>query len=73
MSVTEADLDREKEANYFARCLLMPREFVLADLKAQGGVDLCEDSQVKKLAVKYGVSVSLMALRIYEVTNGPDR
>jgi Zn-dependent peptidase ImmA (M78 family) len=62
----------EREANYFARCLLMPRRFVLADLKATGGVDLCEDDQVKQLAKKYGVSVSLMALRIYEVNNGVD-
>lgn len=64
--------EMEVEANYFARCLLLPRQFVLADLKADGGVDLCEDYQVKKLAKKYGVSIALMALRIYEVGNGID-
>ena len=70
MTMERADMERE--ANYFARCLLMPRQFLLADLKALGGVDLCEDDQVSKLAKKYGVSISLMALRIYEVNNGTD-
>jgi hypothetical protein len=39
------------------------------NLQAAGGADLCEDDQVKQLAKKYGVSVSLMTLRIYEVSN----
>ena len=65
-----ANSNKEREANYFARCLLMPRKFLIADLKALGGVDLCEDDQVKILSKKYRVSISLMALRIYEVSNG---
>ncbi len=59
--------DMEREANYFARCLLMPRDFVLADLKLAGGMDICDDDAVKVLAKKYGVSISMMALRIHEV------
>ena len=61
--------DQEAEADLFARCLLMPSTFLLADLKACEGIDLCcDDDQVKRLAKQYGVSMSVMALRIYEVT-----
>ena len=34
---------------------MMPHKFILADLEATGGVDLCEDDQIRKLSKKYGV------------------
>lgn len=56
--------DIEAEANAFAMELLMPSEFLLRDLKQMGGIDLADDEQVAKLAKKYRVAVSLMAIRI---------
>jgi Zn-dependent peptidase ImmA (M78 family) len=55
---------REAEANAFAMELLMPTDFLLRDLKQMGGIDLADDVQVGKLAKKYRVAVSLMAIRI---------
>lgn len=56
--------DIEAEANAFAMELLMPTEFLLADLKKMGGVDLADDTEIAKLAKRYRVAVSLMAIRI---------
>lgn len=42
----------------------MPTEFLLRDLKQMGGLDLADDEQITKLAKKYRVAVSLMAIRI---------
>lgn len=59
--------DMEREANYFARCLLVPKSFLMADFKACGGIDVCDDDQARMLAKKYGVSITVMAIRIHEV------
>lgn len=56
--------DIEAEANAFAMELLMPTEFLLRDLKQMGGIDLADDAQITRLAKKYRVAVSLMAIRI---------
>lgn len=56
--------DIEAEANTFSMELLMPTEFLLRDLKQMGGIDLTDDVQVEKLAKKYRVPVSMMAIRI---------
>lgn len=56
--------DIEAEANIFAMELLMPTDFLLRDLKQIGGIDLADDVQITKLAKKYRVAVSLMAIRI---------
>ena len=58
----------EREADYFARCLLMPREFVIRDIKALGGVDPSDDLHMGMLAKKYQVSISMMAMRVYELS-----
>ena len=57
----------EHEANQFAMEILMPREWLLADLKALGGIDLEDDVAVSKLAAKYKVSLQLMTLRVAEL------
>lgn len=59
--------DREREANYFAMCLLMPRDWLLADLKALGSIDVCDDPNIRKLAKKYGVSEQMMTVRIVDL------
>jgi Zn-dependent peptidase ImmA (M78 family) len=60
--------DIEAEANAFAMELLMPTEFLLRDLKQMGGIDLADDIQITKLAKKYRVAVSLMAIRIGQIS-----
>lgn len=54
----------EAEANAFAMELLMPREWLLADIKKLGGVDIEDERAMARLAKKYGVSLTVMALRI---------
>lgn len=55
---------KEAEANAFAMELLMPREWLLADIKKLGGVDIEDERAMARLAKKYGVSLTVMALRI---------
>jgi Zn-dependent peptidase ImmA (M78 family) len=57
----------EAEATAFAMELLMPTEWLLADLNKHGRFDIEGDSIVIKLAKKYGVSEQLMTIRIAEV------
>jgi Zn-dependent peptidase ImmA (M78 family) len=63
--------DIDAEANAFAMELLMPTKFLLADLKAMGGVDITDDVQIGRLAKKYRVAVSLMAIRIGQLLVKP--
>ncbi len=54
----------EREANLFAMELLMPRAFLLADIEKMGGVDIEDDAAMTKLAKRYKVSVTIMAIRL---------
>ncbi len=54
----------EREANYFAMCLLMPESFVRAEIKKLGTVDAVDGSGIEKLARIFKVSIPLMTLRI---------
>jgi Zn-dependent peptidase ImmA (M78 family) len=64
---SEASDIQEIEANIFAANLLMPREFLLKDLKLQAGsngeVELSEN-QLSALAKKYQVSATAMNFRL---------
>ena len=53
----------EMEANFFAACLLMPREFLEADPDTFL-VDVEDDTTVTLLARSYGVSSHAMGLRL---------
>jgi Zn-dependent peptidase ImmA (M78 family) len=64
--IGEADSVENREANHFAMHLLMPTEFLLKDI--EGGIDLTDDAAVKRLAERYRVPASLMALRLRDVT-----
>ena len=68
-SMSIAD-EQEREANLFAMELLMPRKFLLKDLRALGSIDMCDDSNIRKLARKYGVGEQLMTLRIATILKG---
>lgn len=54
----------EREANFFAASLLMPREFLEADLAKEDYIDLLEDEQISALARKYGVSTQALMNRL---------
>jgi Zn-dependent peptidase ImmA (M78 family) len=55
--------DRDEiQANFFAASLLMPTEFLLADLKE--GIDFEADSDLKRLVNRYQVSAQALALRV---------
>ena len=57
----------EREADYFARCLLMPAAFVIKDLLLMGGMDVADDKQMAALAKRYQVSIAMMTLRVLEL------
>ena len=54
----------EHEANMFAMELLMPTSFLERDIKQMGGIDFADDRDIDKLAKRYKVSHSLMAIRL---------
>lgn len=57
----------EEEANAFAMALLMPRDWLNADvekLRERGGLD---EEHVEWLAKRYGVSVVMMTLRLCDL------
>ena len=67
MSVSDAE---EREANYFAMCLLMPESFVRAEMKKIGAIDIVDGTGIEKLARKFKVSAPLMTLRIGQLGLG---
>lgn len=54
----------EAEANAFAMELLMPFDWLAADCK---GIDVSDEKAVAKLAAKYRVAPTVMAMRIGEI------
>lgn len=57
-------IDRdEMEANRFAAEILMPIDFLRRDLEKQE-FDLADDSQLRSLARRYGVSTQALAIRL---------
>ncbi len=59
----------DQEANAFAMELLMPADWLRADIEKMGGIDLTDDAALAKLAKKYRVSPQVMAIRIGELRN----
>src|SRR6185437_8986068 len=54
----------EREANFFAASLLMPRTFIERDLAEEETVDLLDESFLNKLAKKYEVSTQALVNRL---------
>lgn len=66
--VTPHEMDvMQHEANQFAMELLMPAEWIMRDA---AGVDIADDEAVARLAKKYRVPVTAMAIRIGMVCMG---
>jgi Zn-dependent peptidase ImmA (M78 family) len=60
------NLQIEKEANYFAMCLLMPAHLVKQEV-AKLTIDLTDDTAIKSLAKTFDVSMTAMALRLSQL------
>lgn len=58
----------DREATQFAMELLMPADILRAEVKKIKDFDLCETDQIKKLAVKFGVPLSVMAIRLGQLS-----
>jgi len=56
--------EAEREANLFAASLLMPKEFIEADLASEDYFDLLDDGFLQNLARKYGVSAQALVHRL---------
>jgi Zn-dependent peptidase ImmA (M78 family) len=56
--------EAEREANLFAASLLMPKEFIEADLASEDYFDLLDDGFLQNLARKYGVSAQALVNRL---------
>ncbi len=54
----------DAEANAFAMELLIPFDWIVRD---SAGLDLCDEDGVARLAKKYRVPVTTMAVRIGEI------
>lgn len=66
MNTSQPDLreQQDREANEFAIALLMPGMLVIQEARKIGLVDLCDDVKMQKLAKLFGVSHTMMAIRI---------
>jgi Zn-dependent peptidase ImmA (M78 family) len=56
--------EAEREANFFAASLLIPKRFLEKDLESEQFVDMFDDYLVTDLARKYGVSTQALAIRM---------
>jgi Zn-dependent peptidase ImmA (M78 family) len=56
--------EAEREANFFAASLLMPKEFLRNDLAEEDYVDLLDGQFLRALARKYGVSAQALVNRL---------
>ena len=56
--------EAEREANFFAASLLMPKEFLESDLAGIDDVDLLDDDFLHSLSRKYGVSTQALVNRL---------
>ena len=60
------DKQLEKEANYFAMCLLMPSHLIKQEV-AKLTFDLTSDDAIISLAKTFDVSITAMALRLSQL------
>lgn len=65
--LTPEEKRQELEANEFAKCLLMPKQFIDSDLFGQDAFDLDNDKRIHQMAKRYGVSTQLMMIRLKEL------
>ena len=61
--------EREKEASYFACCLLMPEDLVRKWLLRQEEkrFDISDDEMLRRIAKDFQVSMTLAAIRLFQL------
>jgi Zn-dependent peptidase ImmA (M78 family) len=64
--------EAEREANFFAASLLMPRGFLEEDMENVEDVDLLDDDFLSQLAQKYGVSAQALVNRLKNLDYIPE-
>lgn len=57
----------DQEANEFAMQLLVPDRLLREAVAKLGGVDPCDDANLVKLAKKFGVSLTIMGIRLGQI------
>lgn len=61
--------DVEKEANYFALMLLMPRDLLMRELLKYKGIDLSGDgNELKEICKTFDVSLTALTVRLSLLT-----
>lgn len=66
--ITKKEIQQEKEADYFARCILMPYELLKKEFETGNKhKKLPPEKVVQKLAQKFQVSPLQMTLRLREL------
>lgn len=66
-SYTSAELKQEQEANAFGAALLMPKDFVLEELKKEKYTEMSEYKLIEELAKVFDVSVPAMTYRLSDL------
>lgn len=69
MTYTKAELKKEREANQFALCLLMPEEMFITQWKSLRDRNIEEEKQVIMLADIFKVPLSACAVRMSQLGN----
>lgn len=59
--------EMEQEADLFARCLLMPEEWLRDEVAKIPAFSLLNPAQVKQLAKTFAVAPEMMAFRLGEI------
>ncbi len=69
MAQHQSNIEREqdKEANYFAMCLLMPAPFVHAEADRMLSMGKWDEDGVREMAKTFQVSEALMAIRLHQL------
>lgn len=67
--MTDRERTQEAEANYFAICLLMPRQWVHTELDKLLDLNknMPEDEIVQRMAKRFQVSEVMMTMRLVEL------
>lgn len=69
MNYTKSEIKQEQEANYFALCILMPKDIFLSEWKKLRDKNVDEEKQCIKLAELFQVPITACAVRMSELGN----
>ena len=64
---TQSELKQEQEANAFAAALLMPKDFVMSEIRQEKYYQIPEHKLIEKMAKTFDVSVLAMTFRLFDL------